>query len=112
MTQTTVSRAEGSGDIRLATLVEIARALDLEPTLIPRRWIPAFQALFGDDTDASARVGPNRLLTWDGTERYTEADDDPIAPSSVASADAAVSKHPTRRRLPRARRITTAEKRP
>jgi transcriptional regulator with XRE-family HTH domain len=75
VTQATVSRAEGSGDIRLATLVEIARALDLEPTVIPRRLLPAMQALFGDGAPDHGN-DDGRFTAWDGDEPYTEADDD------------------------------------
>jgi HTH-type transcriptional regulator / antitoxin HipB len=41
----TLSRAETTTDIRFATLQQIARALDLEPMLIPRRLVPAVEAV-------------------------------------------------------------------
>ena len=51
--QATISRAEQGGDIRLFTLVQIARALDLEPLLVPRRLVPAIQAVvFSPDAPA------------------------------------------------------------
>lgn len=43
--QSSVSRIERGGDLRLSTLQEMARILDLEPMLIPKRLVPAVQAL-------------------------------------------------------------------
>lgn len=43
--QSSVSRIERGGDLRLSTLLEMARILDLEPMLIPKRLTPAVQAL-------------------------------------------------------------------
>jgi transcriptional regulator with XRE-family HTH domain len=43
--QSSVSRIERGGDLRLSTLLEMARILDLEPMLIPKRLVPAIQAL-------------------------------------------------------------------
>jgi transcriptional regulator with XRE-family HTH domain len=45
MTQTTISHAESGRDLKFGTLVEIARALDLEPLLAPRAFVPAINAL-------------------------------------------------------------------
>jgi hypothetical protein len=39
------TRIERGGDLRLSTLLEMARILDLEPMLIPKRLVPAIQAL-------------------------------------------------------------------
>jgi len=47
MTQATISRAENGLDLRLSTLVDIARALDLEPLLAPRSLVPAIESLVG-----------------------------------------------------------------
>lgn len=42
MPQSQIARIEaGDRDVRLSTLTEIARALDLEPMLVPKRLIPA-----------------------------------------------------------------------
>lgn len=42
MPQSQIARIEsGTSDARLSTLVEIARALDLEPMLIPKHLVPA-----------------------------------------------------------------------
>lgn len=42
MPQSQIARVEaGTSDLRLSTLVEIARALDLEPMLVPKHLIPA-----------------------------------------------------------------------
>ena len=43
--QSSVSRIERGGDLRLSTLLEMARILDLEPMLIPKHLLPAVQAL-------------------------------------------------------------------
>jgi HTH-type transcriptional regulator / antitoxin HipB len=43
--QSSVSRVERGGDVRLSTVLEIARTLDLEPMLIPKRLVPAVRAL-------------------------------------------------------------------
>jgi transcriptional regulator with XRE-family HTH domain len=44
--QSYISRIEsGSIDLRLSSLVEVARALDLELTLVPRRSMPAVQSI-------------------------------------------------------------------
>lgn len=43
--QGTLSRAETSTDVRFGTLAQIARALDLELVLVPRRLVPAIDAI-------------------------------------------------------------------
>lgn len=44
--QSQISRIEqGAVDLRLSSLVELARALDLELTLVPRRAVPAVQSI-------------------------------------------------------------------
>jgi HTH-type transcriptional regulator / antitoxin HipB len=44
MPQSQLARIErGASDVRLSTLTEIARALDLEPMLIPKHLAPAVQ---------------------------------------------------------------------
>lgn len=50
--QSSVSRIERGGDLRLSTLLEMVRVLDLEPMLIPKRLVPAVQALVEHATDA------------------------------------------------------------
>jgi HTH-type transcriptional regulator/antitoxin HipB len=42
--QSSVSRVERGGDVRLSTVLEIARTLELEPMLIPKRLVPAMRA--------------------------------------------------------------------
>ena len=75
LTQGTISRAEAGGDLRLGTLVEIARALNLEPVLVPRRLIPALEALLsGSDRGRAA------IFSVDGDEPYVESTDDSLAP--------------------------------
>ncbi|WP_446745594.1 helix-turn-helix domain-containing protein [Silvibacterium acidisoli] len=43
--QSSVSRIERGGDLRVSTLLEMARVLGLEPMLIPKRLVPAVRAL-------------------------------------------------------------------
>ncbi|MCY4296878.1 MAG: helix-turn-helix transcriptional regulator [Gammaproteobacteria bacterium] len=48
MPQSHISRIENAGvDLRLSSLTEIARALDLELILVPRRAIPAVRSIAG-----------------------------------------------------------------
>jgi len=42
--QATVSRFERGGDVRLATLVQLARALEMEVVLVPRAVVPVVAA--------------------------------------------------------------------
>lgn len=43
--QSAVSRIERGGDLRVSTLLEMARVLEMEPILIPKHLVPAVQAL-------------------------------------------------------------------
>ena len=46
MPQSQLARIEtGASDVRLSTLTEVARALGLEPMLIPKHLIPAVQSM-------------------------------------------------------------------
>jgi HTH-type transcriptional regulator / antitoxin HipB len=55
--QSSISRIERGGDLRVSTLLEMARVLDLEPMLIYKRLIPAVQALMEDTADRSHHSG-------------------------------------------------------
>jgi HTH-type transcriptional regulator / antitoxin HipB len=58
-----LSRIEsGSVDLQTSTLIQIARALDLELVLIPRRVLPAVAAL---TSRSSATPGPAYMLEDD-----------------------------------------------
>jgi HTH-type transcriptional regulator/antitoxin HipB len=54
--QSAVSRIEGGGDLRVSTLLEMARVLEMEPMLIPKHLVPAVQALVGHATDGRSQV--------------------------------------------------------
>lgn len=54
--QSAISRIERGGDIRLSTLLELARVLELEPLLVPKHLVPAVQSLVGQ-TGESANSG-------------------------------------------------------
>lgn len=45
--QSAVSRIERGGDLRVSTLLEMARVLEMEPVLVPKHLMPAVQALLG-----------------------------------------------------------------
>ena len=50
--QSHISKIEsGAVDIKLSSLIELARALDLEVLTIPRRYLPAVQALVHEQDD-------------------------------------------------------------
>jgi HTH-type transcriptional regulator/antitoxin HipB len=54
--QSAVSRIERGGDLRVSTLLEMARVMEMEPILIPKHLVPAVHALLGhalDHRDAS-----------------------------------------------------------
>ncbi|HYW55209.1 MAG TPA: helix-turn-helix transcriptional regulator [Dongiaceae bacterium] len=42
-----LSRIEHGADLRLSTLLDIARALRLEPVLVPKEHLPAVRAIIG-----------------------------------------------------------------
>lgn len=51
--QSAVSRIERGGDLRLSTLLEMARVLEMEPMLIPKHLVPAVGALVKHATEQS-----------------------------------------------------------
>jgi len=56
LTQAQISRFEGGrADLRLGSLVELARGLDLEVVLVPRRKVPAVEALAGRGRGRASR---------------------------------------------------------
>jgi transcriptional regulator with XRE-family HTH domain len=58
-----ISKIEkGEVDLRLSSLIALARVLDLEPTLVPRQTLPAIQSIVrGSDTPSGARSREGRL---------------------------------------------------
>lgn len=63
-----ISKIEnGTVNLTLSSLVELARALELELTLVPRKSLPAVQAIVrsaaGDDKEADVRKRADRELT-------------------------------------------------
>jgi len=69
--QSRLSRIEnGAVDVRTSTLLDLARALGLEPMLIPRRLVPAVVRITGNAASASA--APNTRPLY----RLDEGDDD------------------------------------
>ncbi len=57
MPQSQIARIEsGASDARVSTLVEIARALDLEPMLIPKHLVPAVGHMIQPGQPGSGRA--------------------------------------------------------
>jgi transcriptional regulator with XRE-family HTH domain len=60
--QSHISKIEnGAVDIQLSSLIELARVLGLELTLVPRRLVPAVQAILRSGETATSRQGE---ATW------------------------------------------------
>lgn len=69
--QAQISRIENAGvDLKTSTLIELARALDLEVMLIPRKYLPAVTYLTQSAAD-SENAAARPAYTLDGA-----ADDD------------------------------------
>lgn len=74
ITQGALSRAEMGAGVRFETLQQIARALDLEPMLIPRRLVPAVNAVVQHGaTGAPFSFDPDNERPYD--ESYDESAD-------------------------------------
>jgi transcriptional regulator with XRE-family HTH domain len=64
--QSHISKIEqGAVDLRVSSLIELARALDLEVTLVPRPAVPAVQSIVRTTTLAPAATKENRLALRD-----------------------------------------------
>lgn len=75
MPQSHLARIEtGASDVRLSTLTEIARALDLEPMLIPKQLVPAIRYMIDKPEQPAASAprlvgnAPDELA--DDTDEY------------------------------------------
>jgi transcriptional regulator with XRE-family HTH domain len=102
VTQGTISRAErGSGDIRLGTLLELTRALDLDLVVIKRN-----QRALVDRLTADLRTGPTAIYIGMGEEPYVDgiSSSSPHEPHLVDAIDAAANASSASRR--RRRRAT------
>jgi transcriptional regulator with XRE-family HTH domain len=67
--QGTISRAESGHDLRVGTLLEIARALDLDVVLAPRQFRTLIDNLIDGGASASAAI-----YDGGGTEPYFEGE--------------------------------------
>ena len=108
VTQGTISRAErGNGDIRLGTLLELTRALDLDLVVIKRS-----QRALVDRLTADLRTGPTAIYTGMGEEPYVDDDVNQspgLEPHLVdAIDDAAMALPASRRRRRRAAATASA----
>jgi transcriptional regulator with XRE-family HTH domain len=104
VTQGTISRAErGNGDIRLGTLLELTRALDLDLVVIKRS-----QRALVDRLTADLRTGPTAIYTGMGEEPYVDDDVnqssglEPHLVDAIDDAAMALSASRRRRRRPAA----------
>ncbi len=62
--QSHISKIEsGAVDLRLTSLIELARALDLELTLVPRKSLPAVNAIVRSTATRPSRVGKPDVAT-------------------------------------------------
>ncbi len=60
--QSHISKIEsGRTDLKLSSLIALARALDLELTLVPRQLIPAVQSLVRGSRDQTVRVPTGKI---------------------------------------------------
>ena len=71
--QSSISRIERGGDLRLSTLLEMARTLDLEPMLIPKLYVPAVRTLIEGAARMGQSAGRDSLLVGGDPE---DADED------------------------------------
>ena len=63
MTQAQITRIEnGLTDPRLSTVTELARALGLEPVLLPKQLLPSVSYLIAQHRGALEATGPKRRL--------------------------------------------------
>ena len=57
MPQSQIARIErGDSDLRLSTVLELARVLELEPMLIPKQLVPAVSYLIAPKSSAEAKT--------------------------------------------------------
>ena len=54
-----LSRIENGADLRVSTLIDVARALQLEPMLVPKEHVPSVRALL-DDLHEAKTAEPER----------------------------------------------------
>jgi HTH-type transcriptional regulator/antitoxin HipB len=59
--QSAVSRIERGGDLRVSTLLEMARVLEMEPVLVPKHLVPAIHALLGHALDQDDALGATNI---------------------------------------------------
>ena len=70
--QSRLSRIEsGTVDLRTSTLLDLARALDLEPVLVPRRLVPAVTRIIEETVAPTGEAQRNRPVY-----RLDDGDDD------------------------------------
>lgn len=83
--QSHISKIEsGQVDIKTSSLIELARALGLEPMLVPRRLVPAVEALSrGQDSAIQAKLQPPHRF-------YSEGET--VTPAPIQAAHRALAK--------------------
>ncbi len=73
-TQATVSRVERGSDVRVSTLVEIARALDMDVRIVPRELLATIDDLINSlrAADINTPADNRPLYTLDDSDDDTE----------------------------------------
>jgi transcriptional regulator with XRE-family HTH domain len=72
--QSHISKIEnGAVDLTLTSLIELSRALDLEPMLVPRRLIPAVQSLIRTSASQAARPDAGGIPTGSSSTSVTRS---------------------------------------
>lgn len=67
--QSHISKIEqGEVDLQTSSLIEIARALEMELMLVPREWVPSFKKLLQDSNNNSEKQIPKYSLDQDEEE--------------------------------------------
>ncbi|HEX4065562.1 MAG TPA: helix-turn-helix transcriptional regulator [Acidobacteriaceae bacterium] len=72
--QSAVSRIERGGDLRVSTLLEMARVLEMEPVLVPKHLVPAIHALLGHALDQGDASGVTSIPLVGGAPEDAEDD--------------------------------------
>lgn len=93
--QAQISKLEnGQADVRISTLVSLSRALGLEVELVPRKHVPAVQAIIRSERMGAAKGRYAKIFDYSdealSAASAVASDADPISEASVAASLAAV----------------------
>lgn len=89
--QAQISKLEnGQADVRISTLVSLSRALGLEVELVPRKHVPAVQAIIRSERMGAAKGRYAKIFDYSDEALSAALYADPISEASVAASLAAV----------------------